>query len=92
MLPEFELWTPQTLPEALAQLSTAGSEAIPLSGGTNVVPDLRSGRHTPKIVMDVSRLAELRGLRRQNGHIQAGGSVTISELLPRPWSASTLLL
>jgi carbon-monoxide dehydrogenase medium subunit len=84
MLPEFDLWTLQTLPEALAQLSSAGSEAILLAGGTNVIPDLRSGRHTPKIVLDVSRLSELHGIRREDGHVVAGGGVTISELLASP--------
>jgi CO/xanthine dehydrogenase FAD-binding subunit len=84
MLPEFELWTLKTLPEALAQLSIAGSEAIPLCGGTNVIPDLRSGRHTPKIVLDISRLKELHGIRREDGHVVAGGGVTIAELLASP--------
>ncbi|MDR3573175.1 MAG: xanthine dehydrogenase family protein subunit M [Anaerolineaceae bacterium] len=84
MLPEFDLWTLKTLPEALTQLSSVGSEAILLGGGTNVVPDLRSGRHTPKIVLDISRLKELHGINRTDGHIVAGGSVTISELLTSP--------
>jgi CO/xanthine dehydrogenase FAD-binding subunit len=84
MLPEFDLWTLQTLPEALAQLSSAGSGAIPLAGGTNVIPDLRSGRHTPKVVLDISRLKELHGIRREDGHVVAGGCVTISELLASP--------
>ncbi|HMD88918.1 MAG TPA: xanthine dehydrogenase family protein subunit M [Anaerolineaceae bacterium] len=84
MLPEFDLWTSKTLPEALAQLSSAGSEAVPLSGGTNVIPDLRSGRHTAKVVLDISRLKELHGIRRQDGHLVAGGAVTLAELLASP--------
>jgi len=84
MLPEFDLLTLKTLPEALAQLSSAGSDAILVSGGTNVVPDLRSGRHTPKIVLDISRLKELHGIRREDGHMVAGGGVTIAELLASP--------
>jgi carbon-monoxide dehydrogenase medium subunit len=84
MLPEFDLWILHSLPEALAQLSSAGSEAIPLAGGTNVIPDLRSGRHTPKMVLDISRLKELHGIRRVDGHVVAGGGVTISELLASP--------
>ncbi len=84
MLPEFDLWTLTSLPEALAQLSSAGSEAIPLAGGTNVIPDLRSGRHTPKMVLDISQLKELRGIQCMDGHVVAGGGVTISELLASP--------
>ena len=82
MFPEFELWTPHSLPEALAQIATA--EALPLAGGTNVIPDLRSGRHKARILLDISRLDELHGIRRENGHVIIGGGVTLGELLASP--------
>ena len=82
MFPEFELWTPHSLPEALAQIATA--EALPLAGGTNVIPDLRSGRHKARILLDISRLEELHGIRRENGHVIIGGGVTLGELLASP--------
>ncbi len=87
MLPEFDLLSPRTLPEALQQLAAAG--AAPLAGGTNVVPDLRSGRHCPRILIDVGKLEDLRGLRRVDGHVVAGGAVTIAELLASPLVAET---
>jgi len=83
MFPEFELWTPHSLPEALAQIATA--EALPLAGGTNVIPDLRSGRHKARILLDISRLDELHGIRRENGHVIIGGGVTLGELLASPF-------
>ena len=90
MLPEFDLLRPVTLPEALAMLTRAG--AVPIAGGTNVIADLRAGKHEPAALVDLSRLAELRGIRRENSmprssghsHMVVGGGTTITELLRDP--------
>ena len=82
MLPEFILLRPKTLPEALSML--AGADVIPIAGGTNVVVDLRAGKHHPAGLVDVTRLAGLRGIRRDDGHLVIGGGTTISDLLHDP--------
>jgi carbon-monoxide dehydrogenase medium subunit len=84
MLPEFDLFMPKTLPEALEILAERGSDVAPLAGGTNVIVDLRNRPHYRRALMDVSRLAELRGIRRENGHIVMGGGTTIAELVTDP--------
>lgn len=84
MLPEFELLTPQTLPEALEMLAEGAPDVVPLAGGTNVIVGLREGHYRPKVLMDVSRLSELRGVRRENDHVVVGGGTTIAELLTDP--------
>jgi len=83
MLPEFDLHRPQTLPEALALLAEHAPDARPLAGGTNVIVELRASRHG-KTLVDVSRLRELRGIRKANGHIVIGGGTTLTELLTDP--------
>jgi carbon-monoxide dehydrogenase medium subunit len=82
MLPEFELLHPRTLPEALILL--AGTGAMPIAGGTNVIVDLRAGKHRPRALVDVARLPGLRGVRREDGHLIIGGGTTISDLLADP--------
>lgn len=87
MLPEFDLLMPQTLPEALDMLdSTLG--IVPIAGGTNVIVELREGRHRNGTLMDVSRLTELRGVRRENGYVVLGGGATIAALLADPLIAA----
>lgn len=81
MLPEFELLTPQTLTEALVLLAAQGATLAPVSGGTNLIVDLRGGRHRPNVLMDISRLDALRGIRRENGHVVIGANSTIADLL-----------
>jgi CO/xanthine dehydrogenase FAD-binding subunit len=82
MLPEFELYEPESLDEALKILDQ--TEAVPISGGTNMVVDLRSGRHSPPAIMDIHGLQELRGILEINGLVVVGGGVTIAELEKSP--------
>lgn len=84
MLPEFDLLMPQSLPEALEMLAEGAPDVAPVAGGTNLIVDMRDGRQRPRILMDVSRLDELRGIRRDDGHLVVGGSTTIAELLDNP--------
>jgi CO/xanthine dehydrogenase FAD-binding subunit len=86
MLPEFNLMMPKTLPEALQMLTQGAPEVTPLAGGTGLLVDMRGGLRRPGVLMDVSRLDELRTVRREdgNGHVVVGGAVTIAELLEDP--------
>jgi CO/xanthine dehydrogenase FAD-binding subunit len=94
MLPEFEFWRPQSLAEALARLAEHGPEVMPVAGGTNVIADLRGGRHRPKALLDLNSrgvAAGLRGIRRENGQVIAGAGTTITQLLHDPLAAGTPL-
>jgi len=84
MLPEFDLLRPNTLPEALAMLAEHAPDVMPLAGGTNVIVELRDSHKSPKMLMDVGKLRELCGIRRDDGHIIIGGGTTIAELLTHP--------
>jgi carbon-monoxide dehydrogenase medium subunit len=84
MLPEFELLRPLTLPEALAMLAERAPDVMPLAGGTNLIVELRDGHRATENLVDISRLRELRGLHREDGHIVVGGGTTITELLTDP--------
>lgn len=82
MLPEFDLLRPRDLPEALTMM--AREPVLPIAGGTNLIVELRDGLGIAAKLMDVSRLRELRGIRRENGHVVVGGGTTITELLQSP--------
>ncbi|MDD5368482.1 MAG: xanthine dehydrogenase family protein subunit M [Anaerolineaceae bacterium] len=84
MLPEFELWTPHSLPEALSMMAQAAPDITPIAGGTNLVVDLRSGKRTPKIVMDISHLEAIQGQRPQQEQVWFGAGETIANLLHSP--------
>ncbi len=84
MIPEFDLYMPRTLSEALALLADNGPEALPIAGGTNLIPDMRGGRRRPAVLVHVGGLAELRGIQREDGHLVVGGGTTLAEVLESP--------
>lgn len=83
MLPAFDLLRPCTLPEALDMLADR-PDVMPLAGGTNLIVDLRDRRVRPKVVMDISRLRELRGIRAGADQIVVGGGTIMTQLLMHP--------
>ena len=69
---------PQTLPEAVAVL--AGQGSVIVCGGTDIYP-AHVGRPLPRKLIDVSAVAELRGIGETNTHIRIGGATSWSEIL-----------
>jgi CO/xanthine dehydrogenase FAD-binding subunit len=71
---------PATLEEALARL---GAGARPLAGGTDLMAGAGEAGYAAALV-DLSRLAELRGVAREAGEIRIGGAATWSEIARAP--------
>lgn len=77
MLPVVDILTPATLPEALAMLK---SGAVPLAGGTDIVPLCRDGKMKDVLLADLSRIAEqLSGIRLENGVLSIGAMARLDE-------------
>jgi aerobic carbon-monoxide dehydrogenase medium subunit len=71
----FEYYAPPTIDEALALLKAHGTDAKPLAGGQSLVPMLALGLAGPAVVVDLNRLDELRGVRREGGWLRIGALV-----------------
>lgn len=71
---------PRTLDEALEQ-KAARTEAVPIAGGTDLMVEINFDRRRPEVLMDVSRLPELRQWRREDGTLFLGAGVTYSRIL-----------
>ena len=69
---------PQTLSEAVAAL--AGRDRLVLAGGTDVYP-AHVGRQIKTDIVDVSGIAELRGVSETASHWRIGGATTWSEIV-----------
>ncbi len=72
---------PRTLHEAVDALAHHGGQI--LSGGTDFFPALGE-RPVSTPIVDVSAIAELRGISVEHDHIQIGGLTTWSEILRAP--------
>lgn len=54
---------PESVDEAVEALARWGPEARVIAGGTDLVVELKEGRRTPAVLVDINRLEELRGVR-----------------------------
>lgn len=78
----FEIRTPSTLQEALADLTAAGEDGRPLAGGQSLVPLLNFRLSQPEVLVDLSGVSELQYLREDpNGCLCAGAMTTQTALL-----------
>jgi CO/xanthine dehydrogenase FAD-binding subunit len=66
-----------------------GDESAILAGGTDLVISLRSGSRTPKFVLDISRLSEIRSVKQHAEVIKIGAILTYSELIAHPLIVKT---
>lgn len=71
---------PRTLVEAL-EMKRASPAAVPIAGGTDVMVDLNFSRRRPSVIIDLSRLQELRLWRRENGTFFLGAGVAYSRIV-----------
>ena len=75
-----EVFRPASLSEALA-IRAAHPEALPIAGGTDVMVDLNFGRRRPAGILDVSRLPELREIRREGARVFLGAGVPYARIM-----------
>jgi carbon-monoxide dehydrogenase medium subunit len=76
----FELAVPGSVKECLRAL---GPEAKVVAGGTDLVPQMKIGLLHPRLVVDLSGIAELRALS-VDGSLRVGAAVTARELELHP--------
>jgi carbon-monoxide dehydrogenase medium subunit len=76
----FDMLTPATLQDALGMLEKDGKNITPVAGGTNLIVDCQSGRHEPKVVMNVHNLTEISQIEEKDGMVQIGGGTTLRDI------------
>ncbi len=72
-------YQPSSLAQALEY--RAGSNTQILAGGTDLVPALRSGKHSDCSLIDISKLSELRGVQTAGQALRIGACTTFTDLM-----------
>jgi carbon-monoxide dehydrogenase medium subunit len=81
MLPDFELFEPRDIQEAITVLSELGARARPLAGGTDLLVEMREGRTRPAYLVDIKGLSELKGITvSDEGDIVIGALTSLRTL------------
>jgi len=84
IMPAFELFQPATTPDALALLDRYGRDAWVLAGGLDSFDWLKDRIKRPKVVIDLSQIGELRGVRESNDGLDIGAMTTLTEVVRHP--------
>jgi len=78
---QFKYISPKTKKEALKILKEERVNACIVAGSTNVLPDIKVKRPSPKILVDITDIEELRGIDKKKDKICIGPLTTIAELI-----------
>lgn len=85
MIPaQFDYVRAGSLDEALAALREHGDDAKVLAGGQSLIPLLRLRLAYPEVLVDVGRVAELRGVREDGDHLVIGAMTTHDDVIHDP--------
>jgi carbon-monoxide dehydrogenase medium subunit len=84
MIPrEFEYHAPGSVSDAIGLLDRLGDEAKVLAGGHSLLPLMKMRFAAPAHLVDLGRIAELRGIREDKGALVIGAMTTENDLV---WS------
>src|SRR4029450_915225 len=84
VMPAFELFQPASISEAVTLLNRHGSNAWVMAGGMDSCDWLKDRIKRPGIVVDLSQIAGMRGIKEQNGGLEIGAATTLTEVTRHP--------
>jgi len=83
-MPAFELLQPNSITDAQKLLEQQGGDAWVLAGGMDSFDWLKDRIKRPKVVVDLSGIAELKGVRATADGIEIGAMTTLTEVVQHP--------
>src|SRR5260221_985110 len=84
MMAAFELFQPATIDDAVQLLDRHGSSAWVMAGGLDTFDWLKDRTKRPSVVVDLSQVAELRGIKERNGGLEIGATTPLTEAVRHP--------
>jgi carbon-monoxide dehydrogenase medium subunit len=84
MIPrQFEYHAPQSVPDAIALLQKYGDTAKLIAGGHSLLPMMKIRFAEPAHLVDLGKIADLRGIREKGKELRIGAMTTENDLI---WS------
>ncbi len=75
-MPRLNYVAPATIPDAIKLLAGASGLAKVMSGGTDLLVQLRSGRVQPELIVDTKKIPGMIGIREVNGGFVIGAATS----------------
>src|SRR6266852_7558379 len=83
-LPLFSFRAPRTLQEAARILDGEGPSAMPLAGGTDLLPNMKRRQQVPRTLMSLRHIEDLTRIQLGGPESQLGACVTLSDIAADP--------
>jgi len=84
VIPAFELFQPTSVDDALALQARYGAKAWVLAGGLDSFDWFKDRIKRPEVVIDLSQVKELRGVRTAGDGLEIGAMTTLTEVVRHP--------
>lgn len=84
VMPAFDLLQPATAADAQKLLQQYGSDAWIMAGGLDSFDWLKDRIKKPKVLVDLSGIDELKGIRETNDGVEIGAMTTLTEIAHSP--------
>src|SRR6266566_1911621 len=84
VMPSFELYQPTQLRDAFALLDRFGKDGWKIAGGYDSLSWFKERAKKPKAVIDLSNIAEMKGVRETADGIEIGALTTLTEIERHP--------
>lgn len=79
-LPWFGYEAPRSIPEAARILATEGPNAMLIAGGTDLLPNMKRRQQTPRTLVSLRHVDEMKKVRNGNG-LTLGSGLTLTQLV-----------
>lgn len=81
---DFDYAAPASVAEAVRLLNQSPGSGRPLAGGTDLIDQIRLGRHQPEVVIDIKRIPELNILELSSRGLRLGSAVPCCRIYGDP--------
>jgi len=83
-LPPYTYHRPASLETAIRLLSEHGTDAMPIAGGTDLVPNMKHGLFAPAHLVSLRSVEALRGFREEEDGLRIGAAETLDTIDRHP--------
>jgi 4-hydroxybenzoyl-CoA reductase subunit beta len=83
-LPPFRYHRPETAAQAVSLLAEYDGDAVPVAGGTDLIPNMKHGLFTPGHLVALKGIEEMAGIREEDGDLVIGASETLTSVATNP--------
>jgi len=84
VMPVFELYQPASVDDAIRLLDRHGADAWVLAGGLDSMDWLKDRLKKPKVVVDLSQIKELHGIKEADGGLEIGAMTSLTDVVKHP--------